>query len=97
VARSEGWIAEDLAGPRMGPADEPAKWLKWVRNLIHPGRFVRETPSGAQFEAGTAEDAYHALNRVWEQATAALDEMLAAAFERRVPPSIRPPETKSAD
>lgn len=65
----------DLQVAQLGDA---ARWVKWLRNLVHPGAYVRDMPPNLQFGETVFGNAYAVLDGAF-RATA---EVLDRAMER---------------
>lgn len=69
LARDAGWFGESspetpgkfvpLAEVELGDA---AKWLQWLRNLVHPGLFVRDMPEKLEVNETAFQNAYEVLD-----------------------------------
>jgi hypothetical protein len=84
----EGWIEAEYRGQRLlldeGDLGNAVDWLKWLRNLIHPGRFVRSIGEGTEGEFTFVgyEVAYVVLEEVFERLTEVVDDSVRAMFDR---------------
>jgi hypothetical protein len=78
LAIAAKWIPADYRGLKLklddGDLGNAVDWLKWLRNLVHPGAFVREM-GGDELGRVAFENASGVLGKVYEELTAVLDRV----------------------
>jgi hypothetical protein len=83
-ATAEGWIPNEFRAQGLdfdeGDLGTAVTWLKGLRNLIHPGRFIRAFEENEKFPAAVFEAAYETLNVVFERLTEVVDDLVRAMF-----------------
>jgi hypothetical protein len=70
IATQAGVLPTSTLGVEVGDAVDVVKWL---RNLVHPGAFVRETPADFKVDEETFQVAFDILDEVYEATLAAVE------------------------
>jgi hypothetical protein len=93
VAENAGWLSEHAGGADPVTVGEAARSVKWVRNLIHPGRFLREVAPGSAVvdDERLFSGAYFLLDAAFDVSSTLLDALPDTRNDdRTVPPSVPP-------
>ncbi len=101
VAFAAGWMPDEFRGQHPpledGDLGNAASWLKWLRNLLHPGAFVRELDDGMALGEPAFANAYGVLDAVYDRMADVLNSFSDAEAARTVHTPVTPGETKTAD
>jgi len=105
VAVRAGWIEANYRGEYLdldeGDLGNAVDWVKWLRNLVHPGAFVRELDEGMDLGEQASANAYRVLGTVYDELTGVLDrlapELEAMRRERTVHTPVHTPDEKNVD
>jgi hypothetical protein len=83
LASEAGWLPQSapklsakLLNPAAAELGDAARWVKWLRNLVHPGAYVREIPSGYELGEITFQKAYVVLDSAFEETANVLDRAI---------------------
>jgi hypothetical protein len=84
VATRAGWFSETVppAEPqyvdlRTADLGDAVRWVKWARNLVHPGAFVRDMPPGLEIGDIAFKNAYAVLDGAFSVTADVLDKAAA--------------------
>jgi hypothetical protein len=79
IGRQGGWFQERTSEVPgfLVDLEHGLRWVQWLRNLVHPGAFVRELPDGMESNETTCAHAYS----VFDTAYGVVAEILAEALK----------------
>jgi len=99
VAFTAGWMPDEFRGqyPTLEEGDlgNAASWLQWLRNLLHPGAFVRQLDEGIVLGEPAFANAYGILDAVYDRMGEVLDSFGDVEVARTVHTAVTPSEAET--